>query len=356
MSLPNTGNFLVSYQLRLGIQAPPRFSDVIPVSYSTDTTARFIMDSTELYHVKQQFTLGAYKSLAASPLPSPSSLTYHPTLLYKARALIALGDAQEALALLPTESENVAVKAVTALAKYVGASAPEEKEAGLEQLRDLCVEIEGEGEGEGDDKDKELVRVVAGTAFARAGEVEEALESLGAGTDHQNLEAVAVTVHIYLTIHRPDLAKKEFDRSKQWAEDDLLLQLIESSIGLVTGKDAYGNAHAFYTEQIGNPSLSSSHLLTARGVTRLLRNEIPEAKSDLEEAQSQQAGDAETFAALVVAAGLGATKKAEAEDLWTKFINEHPSHPLVTDVAQKAGLFDEAAQNFDVPPLAVAAT
>ena len=124
-------------------------------------------------------------------------------------------------------------------------------------------------------------------------------------------------MHIYLSIHRPDLAKKEFDRSKQWAEDDLLLQLIESSIGLVTGKDVYANSNSFYSEQIANPSLSSPHLLTARGVTRILRNEIPEAKSDLEEAQTQESGDAETAAAFVVAAGLGATKKAEAEDLWT---------------------------------------
>ena len=180
-------------------------------------------------------------------------------------------------------------------------------------------------------------------------------------------------MHIYLSIHRPDLAKKEFDRSKQWAEDDLLLQLIESSIGLVTGKDTYANSNSFYSEQIANPSLSSPHLLTARGVTRILRNEIPAAKSDLEEAQSQDSGDVETAAALVVVAGLGATKKAEAEDLWTyvdyipiiiyfslmrllersKFIHDHGSHPLVADVAQKAGLFDEAAANFEVPPLAV---
>jgi hypothetical protein len=69
-------------------------------------------------------------------------------------------------------------------------------------------------------------------------------------------------------------------------------------------------------------------------------------------------------------------KKAEAEDLWTyvhtipiilstflffdepfersKFIHDHATHPLVADVAQKAGLFDEAAANFEVPPLAVA--
>lgn len=68
----------------------------------------------------------------------------------------------------------------------MGGTEAEDKEAGLEQLRDLCVEIEGENDG---DEEKGLVRVIAGTAFFRAGEVEEALESLGAGTDHENLEA-----------------------------------------------------------------------------------------------------------------------------------------------------------------------
>jgi coatomer protein complex subunit epsilon len=129
--------------------------------------------------------------------------------------------------------------------------------------------------------------------------------------------SVAVIVQIYLSINRVDRAKKEFDRAKQWAEDDLLLQLIESSIGLVAAKDGYSNANSFYTEQLGNPSLSSPHILTARGVTRILRNEIPEAKSDLEESIEQQKGDAETLAAFVVAAGIESRKKGEAEELWT---------------------------------------
>lgn len=124
-------------------------------------------------------------------------------------------------------------------------------------------------------------------------------------------------MQIYLSINRPDLAKKQFDRSKRWAEDDLLLQLIESTIGLVTGKDNYANSSSFYTEQIGNPSLSSSHLLTARGIIRVLRGEIQEAKSDLDESLQQNKGDQETEAALVVAAGLGALKKADAEELWS---------------------------------------
>ena len=129
--------------------------------------------------------------------------------------------------------------------------------------------------------------------------------------------SVAYAVQVYLSISRPDLARKELERAKRWAEDDLLLQRIEASVGLATGKDAYADAHSFYAEQLANPSLSSPHLLTARGVARLLRGEVPAAKSDLEEAVSQLGGkpDAETLAAQVVAAGLGA-KSADADQLF----------------------------------------
>jgi coatomer protein complex subunit epsilon len=130
-------------------------------------------------------------------------------------------------------------------------------------------------------------------------------------------------VQIYVTINRPDLAKKQFERSKGWAEDDLLLQLIESTIGLATGRDGYSNPSAFYTEQLANPSLSSPHILTSRGVTRILRNEFQEAKSDLEESLEQQRDDAETLAAFVIAGGLGALKRSETEESWRYGRNQH---------------------------------
>jgi len=243
------------------------------------------------------------------------------------------------------------LKAVAALAKFVAAEETAEKEATLEELRDLSVEIEGD-DVEGTERDKATVRVLAGTAFARAGELEEALETLGADTE--DLEAVSVIVQIYLSINRPDLAKKEFERSKRWAEDDLLLQLIESLIGLVTGKDEYHNPYTFYTEQLGNPSLSSTHVLTARGVTRILRNEFVEAKSDLEESLEQHKEDSEALAASAVASGLSSTKKGETEanELWIRMTAEYPKHPSVIDIAKKSQLFDEAMAKYTVPPLA----
>ena len=82
------------------------------------------------------------------------------------------------------ESENVAVRAVASLAKYDAGAG----EGALEELRDLAVEIEGE-DVEGDDRDKWMVRTLAGTAFAKASEVEEALETLGAGSNTISLEA-----------------------------------------------------------------------------------------------------------------------------------------------------------------------
>ena len=127
---------------------------------------------------------------------------------------------------------------------------------------------------------------------------------------------VALTVQIFLSINRPDLARKEYEKSKKWAEDDLLLQLIESTINLVTGKEGYSDCNSFYTEQLANPSLSSTRLLTARGVTRLLRGEVTEAKSDLEEAISQGGADDETVAAYAVATTLRPTKKGEGDEWW----------------------------------------
>jgi coatomer protein complex subunit epsilon len=72
------------------------------------------------------------------------------------------------------------------LARYVAAADTAKQEAALEELRDLAVEIEGE-DVEGTERDKLSVRVLAGTAFARAGELEEALETLF--TETEDLEA-----------------------------------------------------------------------------------------------------------------------------------------------------------------------
>ena len=82
------------------------------------------------------------------------------------------------------------MKAVLGLAKYVVATEESDQESALEELRDLSLEIEGD-DIEAEEREKGFVRVLAGTAFARAGEIEEALETLGGTGTRENLEAYA---------------------------------------------------------------------------------------------------------------------------------------------------------------------
>ena len=140
--------------------------------------------------------IAAYEALVQQPLPNESSPDYIPSLLYKARSYIALNKPQSALEIIPTDPDNVALKAVSSLARFVAASDAAESETALEELRDLSVEIEGD-DAEGSEKDKSLVKVLAGTAFARVGEIEEALETLGSETE--DLEAYVVTFYTDLT-------------------------------------------------------------------------------------------------------------------------------------------------------------
>lgn len=140
------------------------------------------LNSSKIFSIYS--TSGAYKSLVDLSL-DPNSPEYIPTLVYQARSHIALNNPKAALQLIPTGSENVALKAVVALAKFVDAE-DADREALLEELRDLSLEIDSD-DVEGTERDKATVRVLAGTAFARAGELEEALETLGADTE--DLEA-----------------------------------------------------------------------------------------------------------------------------------------------------------------------
>ncbi|KAG2338640.1 hypothetical protein BDR05DRAFT_688298 [Suillus weaverae] len=308
---------------------------------------------SDLYFIKQQFTLGAYPALLSLTLPDSSSPDYFPTLLYKVRAHLALGDNASALALVPTNTENVALRAAAALARG---------EDGLETLRDLCIEIEADENPE--EWAKEMVQVLAATAFICAGEIEEALETLRADGKTGD-EPAALLSQVYLSLARPALAQKALAPALKANPDALVLQLAESTISLVTGSqgtsgEPYAPALSFYNEQVANPSISSAPLLVGRAVVRILRGELSPAQSDLEEAESIlgrakcDKGSSDMLAAMVVAAGLSATKKSEADDLWNRLLKQHPPHPLVADISAKDILFDECASKFQVPPRAVA--
>ena len=119
-----------------------------------------------------------------------TSSDYNAFLLYKSRALIATGRAKEVDSLISQETDVLSLKASRSLAHYiVAATSGDDYEPSLEELRDLCVEVEEDVSV----TERWSVRVLAGTAFAHAGELEEALETLGVGTNTESLEACVFT-------------------------------------------------------------------------------------------------------------------------------------------------------------------
>lgn len=96
------------------------------------------------------------------------------------------------MALLPAEDVSLPAKSVRSLATYYTAKKADDEESkdkALDELRDLCLEIEGE---DVEDDVKGLVRCTAAAAFVQEGENEEALETLEAGTSTHNLEGYAL--------------------------------------------------------------------------------------------------------------------------------------------------------------------
>lgn len=74
------------------------------------------------------------------------------------------------------------------------------------------------------------MQILGATILQNEGKSDEALALLA---KHQgNLEAVALVVQIRLSQNRTDLAVKEVQAAKKWAQDSLLVNLAESWVGL----------------------------------------------------------------------------------------------------------------------------
>jgi len=305
-------------------------------------------DSDSLFYLKNQFYLGAYRSVANNPPPPKDSAEYLPTVLYSARSFIALNQPDRALSLVPADTQ-AAVRAVRALATYVKTKASSgDVELLLDELRDLTIEVEGEDGGE-QGAGTGVVRVAAATAFFHEGEIEEALATLGAGAGGQDIECSFLTVQIYLSMNRVDLARKEYLYAKSHDADSLLLQIIEASIGLVSGGTppfTLNSAYHVYDEQTAAPgSSSNANIMAAKGVAYLLRGLYAEAESVLNEALLVDAKNGDALVGLAVTKQLSAKHK-DADEVFERLASTLQQHPFLESLAAKSTLFDEAKSRF----------
>ncbi|KZT52516.1 hypothetical protein CALCODRAFT_459171, partial [Calocera cornea HHB12733] len=276
-----------------------------------------------------------YKTVIDTPLPEEDSASYLPSLIYNLRAHLALSPTTP----LPEPTDpSLAYRAVAAFSSYLRAV---DKSEALDELREVLLEVEGEEELGWEEG---VVRSLSATAFWREGETEEALDTLSAEGAKKDLECVALTVQIQLSLNRSDLAQKTLEAAKKWADDALLLQLVEAWVSLRTIPPNYNSSYYTFLELTTVPSPSAT-LLANRAIAQLCQGNVPEAEGSLAEALEKDPSNVE---ALVLSA------RAGNDEALAKLKQTAPDHPLLKALQEAEVKFEEARIKWEVPPLATA--
>lgn len=211
-------------------------------------------------------------------------------------------------------------------------SAADERDLGnqVSALTDAYEAVE-EG-GEYYDGEQEQIEVLVATAQHLDQDPLGALETLQMGKMTQrNLGSLALGVHLLLLNHRLDLAQKEYETARQWADDSLVIQLIEASLGLQQGGRAAQQAYYVYDEFSSLSATSEeakggrlAAMKLGRGVGLMKRNEWAKAEESVREAgtvlqQQQEIGTS----------GLEPLRKDVQADLAVLAIHLNPASKLV---------------------------
>ncbi|KAF9315321.1 hypothetical protein BG003_003148 [Podila horticola] len=310
------------------------------------------MDENTLFAIRNLYYSGNYAQVIADTTAprhraQASAATAHEYDLFLFRALIALKNyakvAQEI-----TESHALGLQALKAQAVYLDAVQSADtagRDAALAHLREM-LQVQNP-----DDLNPEVtaleVKVVVGQVLASEGLVEEALGVLLPHGNH--LESVAVVVQIYLQMNRLDLAKKEVESCKAWAEDAMLAQLMEAWVGLrVGGGDRYQNAYYIYEEIATSSTSPTVKSMVGEAVCNIQMGQYPEAEGILQEALAKEPTNTDAIVNQIVLSTLLSKPAEDINALVQQLQSVAPNHAYLQDLDLKSSLFDRAAQRFAV--------
>ncbi|SNX82740.1 related to coatomer epsilon subunit [Melanopsichium pennsylvanicum] len=314
------------------------------------------MEST-LYQVQSLFYQGAYQgaidlALSTTSNARSSDPSLISTLLYAARSHLARSpsDPASALSLLSSLPSQPHVQAIQSLAKFIQAQLQSNSDiqsaeiVNLTELLDHAVVGEPKGE---------VIRCAAATALYLDGDAEEALNTLsvtGSGGSKE-IECVALGVHILLSIHRLDLAENEYLAARAWADDSLLIQLIEAWIGLAKGGRSTQQAFYVFDELAQNPSASGTvnaiPNIIGKATALAANGDWTAANKQLDEALRLDGGNAHILAnKAVVAARIDGSQASETYLQQLKQINA--THPLIVEYEALQKAFAEHSSHFSL--------
>ncbi|KAL0254553.1 hypothetical protein SLS55_010030 [Diplodia seriata] len=279
----------------------------------------------ELVNIHNAFHQGQYQQVVDFDTSAFSSANALPAQVLKLRARLALGE-HDAVAAEAAASPGVPdLQAAGALAASLKNHADEKAVATAQELAASA-------------GDNLSVQLLAGTVLANAGLTEEALALLA---KHQgSLDAVALIIQIHLQQNRADLAAKEAQQARKWAQDSLLVNIAESWVGLREGGEKYQQAFYVFEELAQAPASQAVQSLVGQAISELHLGRYPEAEAALQQALALDPQNADVLANTIV---LNTVLGKDTAELKAALEQVDPKHPFLTEVTAKKDAF-EAAQ------------
>ncbi|ORZ10423.1 coatomer epsilon subunit-domain-containing protein [Absidia repens] len=300
-------------------------------------------EESVLFGIRNMFALGNYQALinevsSSRTLHSPDSKLEAQTYLY--RSYVAQGKYNLVLSDIHDSPDvDAGLNSIRLLALYLQQKSKSQPTDDLVQQAHQLFE-------QGTNRVHPVVQVVIATLFVNAGKLDDALQVLHVRT--KKLECVALAVQIYLQMDRLDLARNEVNHAKSWAEDALLLQIMEAWVGLRVGGEKYQEAFYIFEEFGQSNSAQTIKVLNGQAASNLAMGRYPEAESLLLEALNKNSDDPETLVNMIVCSNL----LAKAPDATNRYINQlrevAPQHPFIVDLDLKSSLFDRSAARFNL--------
>ncbi|KAK7509732.1 coatomer epsilon subunit-domain-containing protein [Phyllosticta citriasiana] len=284
----------------------------------------------ELVNMHSAFHQGQFGAVIDFDTSSLSPSNALPARILKLRARLALGQYSTVIQEADAEPRVPDLQAAKALALYLQ-DAGKNGQAAVAAAQKLA----------GEAGDNLSVQLLAGSVLANSGLAEEALALLAR---HQgSLDAVALIVQIHLQQNRLDLAVKETQQARKWAQDSLLVNIAESWVGLREGGEKYQQAFYVYEELAQAPASQAAQSLVGQAVSELHLGRLPEAEAALQQALALEPANPDALANTVV---LYTVLGRDASEQKAELAKVAPGHPFLTDVAAKKDAFAAAQAKY----------
>jgi len=251
-----------------------------------------------------------------------------PGKMLQIRAMLALERYDEVLSLAKGQS-SPDVKAAAIAAEFL--KQPSESSPAVEKAKKLA-----------DTNAENLnVEVLCGIILARIGETEQALALL---SQHQgSLDAVAIIVQIELERNRLDLAKKAAAAARKWAQDSLLVNIVESWIGMREGGEKYQAAYYVFEEMAQAEASQSIQSLVGQAISELHLGRLPESEAAFDQAVQLEPSNPDVLANQIV---LHTILGKDTTDQKSALNKAKSDHLLLVDLAEKRSEFEKAAARY----------